>query len=59
VLGYRVLVAGDACTTRGLPSATGGGPIEPELVHRVALAALADRFADVRTTEAILAMPLR
>lgn len=59
LLGYRVLVAEDACTTRELPSATGGGTIDPELVHRVTLAALADRFADVRTTEAILAMPLR
>jgi nicotinamidase-related amidase len=55
VLGYRVLVAGDACATRALPSWHGDGPIDAEDVHRTALAALADRFADVRTTDALVA----
>lgn len=53
VLGYKVIVASDACSTRALPSALGGGSLDAATVHRAALASLADRFADVLTTAQI------
>ncbi len=56
-LGYAVIVVADACATRDLPSPS-GGVLTHELVHQVALAELADRFADVLTTAAVLALPL-
>jgi nicotinamidase-related amidase len=58
VLGFRVVVAGDACATRALPSATGGAPVEAADVHRAALASLADRFADVLSTHEVVALPI-
>jgi nicotinamidase-related amidase len=58
VLGYRVIVAGDATATRALPAAAGGPPLEPALLQRAALAILSDRVADVLDTPAILALPL-
>jgi len=54
-LGYRVLVAADACATRDLPDGA-GGVISAADVQRTALAVLADRFADVLSTEAVLAL---
>lgn len=59
VLGYRVVVAADACATRPLPSATDDGVIDAATVHRVALASLADRFAEIASTSAIVARPVR
>jgi nicotinamidase-related amidase len=53
-LGYRVTVAADACATRALPDATGGGAITGAEIHRIALAELADRFAVVAPVSAIL-----
>lgn len=50
--GYRVLIASDACASRDLPDDR-GGVVDAETVHRATLAALADRFADVMTTEAL------
>lgn len=44
--GYAVTVVADACATRDLP-APGGGVVPAAVVHRVALAELADRFAVV------------
>jgi nicotinamidase-related amidase len=58
LLGYRVIVAGDATASRDLPSASGARVISHEVVHQAALAALADRFADVMTAGAIRALPL-
>ena len=46
-LGYRTTVAGDATATRALPSHDNGAPIPAEVVHRTALAELADRFAAI------------
>ncbi len=43
--GYPCTVVAGACATRDLPD--GGGVIPAATVHRVALAALADRFAEV------------
>ncbi len=58
VLGYRVVVAEDAAATRDVPGAAGGSPIDAQSLHRATLAALADRFADVMVTRAIVALPL-
>lgn len=53
VLGYHVAIAADACATRALPSPD-GGVIRGADVHRAALAALADRFAWVTHSAAII-----
>lgn len=58
LLGYRVVVASDASATRDLPSPDGHGVIKAAAVHEVALASLADRFADPMTTAAIRALPI-
>lgn len=55
-LGYKVIVAGDACASRDLPTWDGQGTIGHEEVHRNALAAMADRFADVMTTAEIMGL---
>ncbi len=55
-LGYAVIVSADACASRDLP-APGGGVIPHAEVHRNALAALGDRFADVLTVEEIVGLP--
>ncbi|MGZ5970616.1 MAG: cysteine hydrolase family protein [Polyangiales bacterium] len=59
VLGYRVIVASDATTTRSLPGAAGGPPVDADTVLRTSLAIIADRFADVMTSEKIRSLPLR
>jgi nicotinamidase-related amidase len=43
-LGYRVTIDAAACATRDLPDGA-GGRVEADVVHKVALAELADRFA--------------
>ena len=43
-LGYRITVAAGACATRDLPSGD-GGRIGADVIHKVALAELSDRFA--------------
>jgi nicotinamidase-related amidase len=53
LLGYSVIVASDATATRDLPSTDGASRVHHADVQRVALASLADRFADVATTQAI------
>ena len=46
--GWRASVVAAACATRPLPDALGTGPaVDAETLHRVELAALADRFAIV------------
>lgn len=52
-LGYAVTVVGDACATRDLPDGQ-GGVIPANEVHRVSLAALADRHADVVSASEVL-----
>lgn len=59
VLGYRVIVPADASATRDLPGAAGGAPIDHRQLHEASLAALADRFADVLPTDALVALPVR
>jgi nicotinamidase-related amidase len=54
-LGYHVNVAADCAATRALPSHDGGAPIPAEIVHRTALAELADRFAAIVTSSEITA----
>ena len=56
-LGYKVIIAADACATRDWRSPT--GDIMPaDTIHAVSLAALADRFADVITTKEICSLPI-
>lgn len=60
-LGYRVIVAGDACASRDLPRAMGGtagAVIDHKTIHDAALASIADRFAAVMTTDRIRALPV-
>ncbi len=57
-LGYAVLVAADATAGRDLPAYDGQGIVSHREVHRNALTALADRFADVLPTAAILQLPV-
>ena len=58
VLGFQVLVATDATATRSLPGPRGDGIIDSATLQRAALAALADRFADLLTTEELLSLPV-
>lgn len=58
VLGYRMVIAGDATATRSLPGPRGDGIVDHAVLQRVALAALADRFADIATTDEIVAWPV-
>ncbi|HWA47365.1 MAG TPA: cysteine hydrolase family protein [Dongiaceae bacterium] len=46
-LGYHVTIVADATATRALPAHDGGAAIPASVVHRTALAELADRFAAV------------
>lgn len=59
VLGYRVLVASDASATRALPGVGGSAVVDAELLHRVTLASMADRVADVLTSPEIAALEVR
>ncbi|HJV87337.1 MAG TPA: cysteine hydrolase family protein [Noviherbaspirillum sp.] len=54
-LGYQVLVAGDACATRDIDAWDSGVVGHAEL-HRAALTALSDSFAEVLRTDAITAL---
>jgi len=45
--GWRTTIAADAAATRDLPDSLGGEPIPAAVIHRAALAELADRFATV------------
>jgi nicotinamidase-related amidase len=58
LLGYRVVIAADATATRSLPGPRGDGVVDHATLQRAALAALADRFADIATTDEILALPV-
>ncbi|MGK4003873.1 isochorismatase family protein [Sorangium sp. So ce1036] len=58
VLGYRVLLPADASASRDLPGAAGARLLDHRTVHEASLAALADRFADVLPTDAVLALPI-
>jgi nicotinamidase-related amidase len=57
VLGYKVVVASDATASRALAGA-GGTTIGADVVHATALAALADRFADLMTSDELVALPV-
>lgn len=58
-LGLRVIVAGDACATRALPGFIGGEGMDHRTLHRAALIALSDRFADILPTLAIVKLPVK
>ena len=53
VLGYTVVVASDATATRDLLDPDKATRVHHADVQRVALACLADRFADVAMTQTI------
>lgn len=57
-LGYQVLVAGDACATRDI-DAWDGGLLSHRDLHRAALTALSDGFADVLPTTRIMELPVQ
>lgn len=57
-LGYRIVIAADACASRDLPDPVGNGIIDHMTVHRTALAALGDRFADILRTDDIVRLPV-
>lgn len=54
-LGYQTTVVADATAARALPAHDGGAPIPAEVVHRIALAELADRFTAVVVAADIVA----
>lgn len=56
-LGYRVIVAADATATRDLPGVAGSPGVDHTTLQAATLAALADRFADVTTTQSVLDLP--
>ncbi len=56
-LGYQVIVAEDACATRDLD--TRNGVVPHAELHRATLAALDDTFADILTTDEVLALPAK
>ncbi|WP_211444649.1 cysteine hydrolase family protein [Collimonas humicola] len=56
-LGYEVVVADDACATRDLDSAD-GSLLPHAVLHRAALASIADTFGALMSTEQILQLPL-
>lgn len=53
-LGLSTTVVSDATATRSLPDAAGGAAISADVVHRSALAALADRFSVIAATSALV-----
>lgn len=53
-LGLVTSVVGDATATRSLPGTDGGAALPAETVHRAALAALADRFAVIASTDELV-----
>ena len=55
-LGYKSIVAADACATRDLPDYAGNGVLPHRELHHFSLSALADRFAEVMSTKAILGL---
>ncbi|AMP06408.1 cysteine hydrolase family protein [Collimonas pratensis] len=55
-LGYDVVVAEDACATRDLDNAD-GSVLPHAVLHRAALASIADTFGALMTTEQILQLP--
>ncbi|WP_295810747.1 isochorismatase family protein [uncultured Nitratireductor sp.] len=55
-LGYDVIVASDACATRDI-TGPNGKTVSHKTLHDASLATLADAFAEVLDTEAILALP--
>ena len=58
MIGYRVIVAADATATRDLPGAAGYANVDATTLHHVALATLADRVADVMSSESITKLPI-
>ncbi|ELY3100390.1 cysteine hydrolase [Serratia marcescens] len=56
-LGYDVLIPQDATATRDLDDGA-GGVVDHRVLQRAALAAVADVFAEIKTTEGILALPV-
>lgn len=55
-LGYRCIVVSDGCASRDLPSAIDNTIVPHGDIHRAALAALADRFADIMTVAGVLSL---
>lgn len=54
--GFKIIIASDACASRNLPAYDGSGVVPHIAMHRTTLTALADRYADVFTTDEIMGM---
>lgn len=57
-LGYQVIIAGDACATRGIDS-WDGGTVAHDALHRAALTEVADGFGDVLPTQRVTSLDVR
>lgn len=57
-LSYNNIVAADACATRDLPG-WDGGVLGHAALQRAALTELADNFAEILSTDAILQLPVK
>lgn len=55
-LGYETTVVSDASATRTLPAPDGGEPVDAQMLHRAALAALSDRFSAINTATQVLSL---
>jgi nicotinamidase-related amidase len=58
VLDYHVLIAADATATRALPGAGGEKGVDSLLLQRAALAAMADRTAEVSRVRDIMSLKI-
>ncbi len=58
-LGFRALVVSDACATRDLPAYDGQGVVAHRDLHRAALTALSDRFADIMSCKQVMALQVK
>lgn len=56
-LGYSVIIPEDATATRDLNDWQ-GGVVDHRVLQRAALTAVADVFAEISTTERVLALPV-
>lgn len=57
-MGYEVIIASDACATRGIDS-WDGGTVSHDALHRAALTEVADGFGEVLPTARLTALDVR
>lgn len=57
-LGYSVILAKNACTTRSLPVGNAGQAMDYKTIHEATLVALSDAIAEIMGTDEIIALPI-